>query len=140
MKKGLMIFGICCIILGVVCFIIGIAQDNAYKENSIECNAVITDIDTHNSSNAEITNYDHTYYGKYEVNGKTYTDVKILFESTGSKTPNYSIGQTISVVVDKNNPTQLAENGIVPYIVSFIMIASGAFYIFISRLINKKKA
>ena len=42
-------------------------------------------------------------------------------------------------VVDKNNPTQLAENGIVAYVVCATMILSGAFFIFISTLINKHK-
>lgn len=139
MKKGFIVFGTFCIILGIICLIIGITQDNAYNENSVKCDAIITDIDTHNPAAAEGMSYNHTYYGKYQVNGKTYTDIKILFESTGSKTPNHSVGQTISIVVDKNNPTQLAENGIVAYVVCAVMILSGAFFIFISTLINKNK-
>ena len=138
MKKGFIVFGICCIVLGLFSLFIGISQDISYKENSIDCVAVITDIDSGNPAASEGMNYHHTYYGKYTVNEKTYTDIKILFESTGSKTPNYSIGQAITITVDGNNPTELSEKGTVAYVVCAAMIMSGAFAILISRLIKKK--
>ena len=138
MKKGFIVFGISCIFFGVFSLLIGISQDISYNENSIDCVAVITNIDTSNPAASEGINYHHTYYGKYTVNGKMYKDIKILFESTGSKTPNYSVGQAITITVDVNNPTKLSEKGVAAYIIFAVMIVSGAFFMMLSRLINKK--
>ena len=137
MKKGILIFGIGCIVLGIVCLLVGIAQDKAYEENTIECAALITDIDSSDSAASPGVSYFHTYYGKYMVNGKTYSDIKIISEIAGSKEPRYSVGQTILIEVNKQNPTQLSENGNVAYVVCCVMIASGIFFIIISRLIKK---
>ncbi len=123
------IFGIVLLIIGVLFIGVGCVGDNDYEENSIECVATITDINSKTVQGETGNSYEHRYYGSYVINDKTYTDVQILYRNTDSKTPKYSVGETITIRVDSDNPSQLAKSGKGFYVGSGIVAGCGLFFI-----------
>ncbi len=135
-KKIFLIISIVLFVIGVLFAIIGIYTDKNYKENSMACDAVITNVKTESSSD-EWTSYSHRYYGEYTIDDKIYSDIEILKTETHSSKPDYQIGQIIRIKVDGDNPSKLAEKGTIPYIIGFSLLGCGVFLMIIRKLVKQ---
>ncbi len=127
MKKHIII-----LVVGLTLFFLGVCQNFKYEEQSLKVKATITDIKTKDDPDGD---YIHTYYGKYEVDGKTYKNKKLYTEYGGSYEPNKSVGDTIKITVDPDNPNKKAAEGGVFGTVGLIMTVCG-----IVMLVKDKKA
>lgn len=128
------IFLVIAIILLVIGFFVTISGAGAnmkYRKNTIECDAVITRVNTEVDNGGEFTEYDHTYYGDYVVDGKEYTNIELDKTHGGSSEPEYSEGETIKIKVWKDSPEKIAGNGTIYYIVGFVLLGSGVFWLFV---------
>ncbi len=135
-------FGIVLLVIGVLLIGIGCIGDSDYEDNSIECVATITDMDFKAVHGETGYYYEYRYYGSYVINDKTYTDVQILYRYTDSETPEYIVGDTITIRVDGDNPSRLAKSGKGSYVGSGIMSGCGLFFIICGiwvRQHNKKR-
>lgn len=98
------------LIIGIIVFVLGAYQNSIYENESAKVKAVITDIKTRDDS--EDTSYQHTYYGEYTINGKTYKNQKLKTEY-GGYSPDKSKGDTITIRVYPDHPEwQVPEGGL----------------------------
>ncbi len=122
--------------IGTIFIIVGATENKNYYENSLICEALITDLKTESFA-GEWTSYHHRYYGEYTVNKKTYSKIEILKTETDTSKPDYSIGQTIKIRVIKDNPERLAKKGTISYIMGFSSFGCVLLIIVLSLVIYK---
>lgn len=127
MKKSVII-----LIVGLVVFFLGVYQNYQYEEQSLKVKATITDIETEDDDDG---GYKHTYYGKYEVDGKTYKNKKLQTRYDNSYMPDKSVGDTIKITVDPENPNRKVAEGGIFGVVGLIMTVCG-----IVMVVKDKKA
>lgn len=119
MKKALII-----LIVGAILAGLGFYQFVQYEENSIVVDAVVTDIKTKEDSEGDFI---HTYYGKYTVNGKEYTNVKLQKGYSESRYDyNLHVGDTVELRVNPQNPAKKVAEGGLFGTVGLVMVVYGA--------------
>ena len=112
------------LIIGIILMSIGFYRFIQYEDHSVVVNAVVTDIKTKDTTDDE---YVHTYYGKYTVNGKEYTDVKLEKSySASSFDYKYHVGDTIEVRVNPENPAKKVSDGGFFSTVGFVIVVYNA--------------
>lgn len=87
MKKNIIF-----LIVGIILFSLGGYQNIQYEEKSLTVKATITNIKTKDDTDDGPTSYKHTYYGKYTVDGKKYSNKQLTTRYTSSHIPEYSRG------------------------------------------------
>ncbi len=104
MKKHLII-----LIVGVVLLVLGLCLNLLYEGKGVVVEAVVTDIDTKETSDGE---YRHDCYGEYEVDGKTYTKKLTTLYSSTAYPDSLSVGDVIALRVSPDYPgKKMLEGG-----------------------------
>ena len=138
--RGFFVSGLITAIIGAILIFAGFGANISYKENTITVNAKITRIESETDHGGEFTSYDHLYYGEYTVNDTKYTDIVILEDSSAnSPNPKYSVGDILTIKVNKDNPETLAGNGTMLFIVGGVLIACSAFFFYLYRNIKNTR-
>lgn len=110
------------LILGIVLFLLGSYQGGLYddaKSSGYEIEAKIVDVVVKEEHDSDMIYYYDTYtvYADYTIDGKDYTHVKV-----GKYTEPKYIGDTITVVVNPEDPGRKMTEGGIFATVGFIMI------------------
>ena len=114
------------LLVGIALFLVGCIGPMMYenaKENGYQVEATVTRVeerDRTNDDGPDTTVY--TYYGEYELDGKTYTNVKL---GKSYDTKQYVEGSTMQVVVNPNNPgSTMFEGGVICTVGFVIMVVA----------------
>lgn len=107
MKNKIFFYRIVAIIAGILMILLGIniaVSNNKFMRNNPKTAATISDIDivyrdNHNSNRRLRESENKEFLVTYTVNGKTYDNIK-----TGYYTSSRSVGDTITIYYDKDNP------------------------------------
>lgn len=107
MKNKIFFYRILAIIAGILMILLGISiavSNNKFMRNNPKTTATISDIDivyrdNHNSNRRLRESENKEFLVTYTVNGKTYDNIK-----TGYYTSYRSVGDTITIYYDKDNP------------------------------------
>lgn len=107
MKNKIFFYRIVAIIAGILMILLGIniaVSNNKFMRNNPKTTATISDIDivyrdNHNSNRRLRESENKEFLVTYTVNGKTYDNIK-----TGYYTSSRSVGDTITIYYDKDNP------------------------------------
>ncbi|MBE6712184.1 MAG: DUF3592 domain-containing protein [Ruminococcaceae bacterium] len=124
------------ILLGCAVFLVGCIQPSRYefaKENGYEVEATVMKVVQKEEYDSDGPSSDsYILYGDYEVDGKTYKNVKL---GKYYDTSNYGKGDTVKVVVDPKNPGKLMFEGGVVCVIGFLMTIVGI----VKRVKEKKR-
>lgn len=110
------------LIIGIIVFLLGAYQGGLYdeaKNSGYEIEARIVDVVVKEEHDSDMIYYYDTYtvYANYTIDGKDYSHVKV-----GKYTEPKYVGDTITVVVNPEEPgAKMAEGGIFAT-VGFVMI------------------
>lgn len=107
MKNKIFFYRIVAIIAGILMILLGIniaVSNSKFMRNNPKTTATISDIDivyrdNHNSNRRLRESENKEFLVTYTVNGKTYDNIK-----TGYYTSSRSVGDTITIYYDKDNP------------------------------------
>lgn len=107
MKNKILLYKLVAIIPGILMILLGInitVSNNKFMKSNPKTTAMITDIeityrDNHNSNKRLHENENREFLVTYTVDGETYENIK-----TGYYTSSRSVGDTITIYYDKDNP------------------------------------
>ena len=125
------------LIIGILVMAIGFAFNTSYEEakaSGYEVSATITRIETYTSNDVGM---DDTYiaYGKYEVDGKTYSDRRL-----GSCSEDTVAGDTMKIVVDPNDPEDQMNEGGILGVLGMVVICYALYQKYKERKAAKEQA
>ncbi len=119
------------LIIGIVLFLIGTFLNAQYEEHSLTVDATITDIKTEYNSD-DAGSYQHTYYGEYTIDGKTYTK-RLTTSYTDDSTPKYHKGSTMEIKVYPENPSIKMPEGGLFCVVGFVLAVYNGYILWKNR-------
>ncbi len=111
------------LILGIVIFLLGCIQPSRYeraKESGYEIEAtVVKVVEKIEDSFEGPSSTTYTIYVDYSVDGNEYKNIKV---AKYYDTDKYSVGDTIIIVVNPNNPEKMMFEGGIVCVIGFIIV------------------
>lgn len=106
--------------VGAIVFCVGLGINFIYENKSVAVEAVITGVDTTDTSDGD---YRDAYYGTYTVDGETVTDKKLctLYRSPGEDYA-HPVGDTYELRVNPDRPNRKAPEGGVFGVVGLVLV------------------
>lgn len=125
MKTGILILKLIFIVIGLAmtagAIIVGLHNKKFFR-NAEQTTAVITDIESTRNRRNGVTEYNHTVYVTYEVDGVQYNKVRLGYYNSGM----YE-GKTIKVYYNKDNPGKIKTKGSSMVISVILSVVGGVF-------------
>lgn len=125
MKTGILILKLIFIVIGMAmtagAIIVGLHNKKFFR-NAEQTTAVITDIESTRNRRNGVTEYNHTVYVTYEVDGVQYNKVRLGYYNSGM----YE-GKTIKVYYNKDNPGKIKTKGSSMVISVILGVVGGVF-------------
>lgn len=125
MKTGILILKLIFIVIGLAmtvgAIIVGLHSKKFFR-NAEQTTAVITDIESTRNRRNGVTEYNHTVYVTYEVDGVQYNKVRLGYYNSGM----YE-GKTIKVYYNKDNPGKIKTKGSSMVISVILGVVGGVF-------------